>query len=155
MNCVFKCHFLKDYDFPYNSYNRTCKYRRKDCGAFWYQELLIKTEFALVSAVIMMFILRGVQCMLLVAVIFSCCCLNLAGTALQSEGNSATDLRGNSIGLSWSIILKCPVVICGTEERFVILAGTESALVWMDLWRYIHYTDPKNSFYGLVRINNL
>lgn len=55
--------------------------------------------------------------MLLVAVIFSCCCLNLAGTALQSEGNSATDLRGNSIGLSWSIILKCPVVICGTEER--------------------------------------
>lgn len=54
--------------------------------------------------------------MLLVAVIFCCHYLNLTGTALRSEGNSATDLRDNSIGLS-CIILNFPVVICGREER--------------------------------------
>lgn len=65
----------------------------------------------------MMILLGGIRCVLLVAVIFCCHHLNLTGTALRSEGNSATDLRDNSIGLSWSIILNFPVVICGREER--------------------------------------
>lgn len=42
--------------------------------------------------------------------------LNLAGIAVHSESNGAADLRDNSTGLSWHIILNFPVMICDTKE---------------------------------------
>lgn len=64
----------------------------------------------------MMFLLGETQSMLQVGLMLYCHHLNLAGIAVHSESNGAADLRDNSTGLSWHIILNFPVMICDTKE---------------------------------------
>lgn len=65
----------------------------------------------------MTFLLGEMQSTLLVEHMLYCHHLNLAGIAVHTESNGAADLRDNSIGLSWHIILNFPVMICDTKER--------------------------------------